>query len=67
MPSVTDVMRQIGVIVGGPWPFHPFAVLLIVIYSMLLRSAVRVMSQPAGAAPWTIMVPRVAFVGGVTA
>lgn len=35
----------------GPWPLYPLAIVLVILFSLLIRSIVRVQSQPAGAAP----------------
>lgn len=57
-----DVIR----ILLGPWPLYPVALVLVVLFSLLIRSIVRVQSQPVGAAPVSGMVPAVLAVVVVT-
>ncbi len=40
-----------GRIVLGPWPIYPRAILLIVLFSLVVRGATRLLNQPEGAAP----------------
>ena len=57
-----DVVR----ILLGPWPLYPVAIVLVTLFSLLIRSLVRVQSQPAGAAPVSGMIPAVLTVAVVT-
>jgi signal transduction histidine kinase len=50
----------------GPWPIYPVAVILVVLFSLLIRSLVRIQSQPVGAAPVGGMIPAVLLVVAVT-
>ncbi|MFM8611827.1 MAG: sensor histidine kinase [Actinomycetota bacterium] len=50
----------------GPWPLYPVAIMLTIVFSMLIRSLVRVQSQPVGAAPVSGMILPVLAVAAAT-
>lgn len=52
----------LGRILLGPWPLYPVATLLVVLFSVLIRSLVRLQSQPLGAVPVADMIPAVLLV-----
>ena len=58
--------RDVVLILLGPWPLYPVAIVLVTLFSLLIRSLVRVQSQPAGAAPVSGMIPAVLAVALVT-
>lgn len=48
---IRRALGTVGRIALGPWPIYPRAILLIVLFSLIVRGGTRILSQPDGAAP----------------
>lgn len=64
---VRRALRLIVRIAIGPWPIYPRAIVLIAVFTLFVRGATRILSQPVGAEPALVMVFRIGWTSLVVA